>query len=114
MKIGHFLILVLLTIVIFISGCIKQSATETSYSLQAPDMLCIAACKEALDASVNLENGPCLLDPIPQNPNWVCDVAHSPRQAVDNLPENQCSAFRNGTARHFIEVTPSCELIRQN
>jgi len=31
---------------------------------------------------------------------------------VDNKPENQCSAFREGKAKHFVEVNTSCELIR--
>jgi hypothetical protein len=74
--------------------------------------LCIQACREALEAGVDLGVGPCLLDPMPAYPEWVCDVAHSPRiPEIDNLPENQCSAWREGRARHFVEVTPDCELI---
>ena len=43
----------------------------------------------------------------------VCDVAHSPREAVDDLPENQCADFREGRAHHFVEVTPDCRFIRE-
>lgn len=43
---------------------------------------------------------------------WVCDVAHQPRTAEDNLPVNQCSSYRAGKAKHFVEVTPECEFIR--
>ena len=68
---------------------------------------CIELCRSYPDS---LENGPCLSNNIA--PDWVCDVAHSPRQAVDNLPENQCSAFREGKAHHFIEVDENCELIK--
>ena len=60
------------------------------------------------------KNGPCLSDNNSEwnIADWVCDVAHSPRQDVDNLPENQCQAFRNSQAHHFVEVDSSCNFIR--
>jgi len=70
---------------------------------------CIKACKSALQTGQNLSNGPCLSDKIIDN--WVCDVAHDPREAVDNLPENQCSAYSK-TIFHFVEVDPNCNFIR--
>ena len=76
------------------------------------DRLCIQKCKEALASKSNLENGPCLLNPISEYPNWVCDVAHSPRIPADDLPENQCSAFREGKSSHFIEVSENCQVVR--
>jgi hypothetical protein len=72
---------------------------------------CVHACEEALPA--DLESGPCLLDPMHSDSSWVCDVAHEPRLDVDNAPENQCSAYRQGRAMHFIELSPRCELIRK-
>ncbi len=54
-----------------------------------------------------------MLNPIPNLPDWVCDIAHSPRQSeIDDLPENQCSAYREGRAKHFVEVDMNCNLIR--
>lgn len=73
---------------------------------------CIEACRVAMINGKDLSNGPCLLDPIPDLNDWVCDVAHNPRQDIDNLPENQCSSFREGKASHFVEVDPSCNFIR--
>jgi len=73
---------------------------------------CIEACRNAKNAGQDLSNGPCLLDPISEMPDWVCDVAHSPREDVDNLPENQCSAFRQGSAKHFVEVDVNCQFIK--
>lgn len=58
----------------------------------------------------DLSNGPCLSNEA--IPGWVADIAHSPRQAVDDLPENQCSAYRDGTAKHFVELDPEGNLIR--
>jgi hypothetical protein len=73
---------------------------------------CINACRQAMINGKDLSNGPCLLDPIPEVRDWVCDVAHWPRQDVDNLAENQCSSFREGKAKHFVEVDPACNFIR--
>lgn len=79
---------------------------------------CILLCKKALEQGVNLSNGPCLSDENPEwkFEKWVCDVAHWPRQSVDNLRENQCNewweAKHAGREIHFIEVTPSCKFIR--
>ena len=70
---------------------------------------CIALCQNALRKGQDLSNGPCLSNEIIEG--WVCDVAHKPRQPVDNLPENQCPAYGK-TAFHFIEVDPNCNFIR--
>jgi len=58
----------------------------------------------------DLSNGPCISNNL--MPDWVADVAHDPRQEVDNFPENQCAAYREGNAHHFVELDPSGSLIR--
>lgn len=73
--------------------------------------ICIATCEVKLNSSQDISNGPCLSQEGGES-DWVCDVAHNPREAVDDLPENQCNAFRNGTAHHFVEVDENCNLIR--
>jgi hypothetical protein len=78
---------------------------------QAAMNACVASCVHTRDAGDGMESGPCLLDPIPVEPDWVCDIAHSPRQGTDNLPENQCSFYLSGNSTHFIELTPECVLI---
>jgi len=78
---------------------------------EGPRELCIQACQDALARGIDLSAGPCLLDPMEEYADWVCDVAHSPRIPEDNLPENQCSAWREGRATHFVEVTPTCDFI---
>lgn len=72
--------------------------------------LCANLCKEQLNQSKSLSSGPCLSEKIAND--WACDVAHNPRQEIDNLPENQCAAFRTEYARHFVEVNENCELLR--
>jgi hypothetical protein len=67
------------------------------------------AFEEAIAEGRDLADGPCLgvvLD------NWVADVAHDPREEVDDRPENQCEAYRSGEAEHFVELDPEGELIR--
>lgn len=100
--------LALLIFIVLVAGCVKQGGEATGVNLA-----CIQECKKALEDGRDLGNGPCLLNPIPEYKDWVCDVAHDPRQvAIDNLPENQCSTYRDGSANHFVEVTPTCEFIR--
>jgi hypothetical protein len=68
--------------------------------------------KERL-AGTDLSRGPCLANPLPPpNENWVADVAHEPRRAVDDDPANQCSAYRDGEAEHFVELDTEGRLIR--
>ena len=73
---------------------------------------CMTLCQQQLAAEADLSAGPCLGNPTPGYPDWVCDVAHSPRTAVDNAPANQCAAFAAGTARHFVQVDANCAVIR--
>jgi len=92
--------------------------TQNISSKDQASSACISLCNAALKSGKYLGNGPCLSESSPDwSPNWsvsdwVCDVAHSPRQDVDNLQENQCSDYRNDKANHFVEVDASCKLIR--
>ncbi|MEM5882986.1 MAG: hypothetical protein QXQ77_01965 [Candidatus Aenigmatarchaeota archaeon] len=70
---------------------------------------CIKACIEAKAQEMNLNEGPCLSNKIIEN--WVCDVAHNPREPIDDVEENQCPEYGK-TAFHFIEVDPNCNFIR--
>lgn len=58
----------------------------------------------------DFSQGPCLSNAI--LPNWVADIAHSPRIAADDLPHNQCPAYLEGRAKHFVELDPDGNLIR--
>jgi len=71
---------------------------------------CVSACQDALSENRSLDNGPCLLDQM-MDSDWVCDIAHSPRQETDNKAENQCSSFINQTSHHFIELSQDCVII---
>lgn len=112
-KFFGFIILIFFSI--FLSGCQKQGQEITNavtglgaidQKIQADKDLAVAQAKElyrqAMLNNEDLSNGPCLSNDL--IPDWVADIAHNPRQAVDNQPENQCSAFREGRAHHFVEL----------
>jgi hypothetical protein len=80
----------------------KDAAVAAAYAIYA----------QATTAGVVMENGPCLADPLAAMPEWVVDVAHDPRQEVDDDPANQCSSYRSGQADHFVELDPAGNLIR--
>jgi len=106
------LLLLLMTASLIISGCVQQGDQTTQSVSEQAKQKCIETC---MMINWDLTNrSPCLSDNNTawNISDWVCDVAHSPRQPVDNLPENQCSAFREGKARHFVEVGPDCKIIR--
>ena len=67
---------------------------------------CVSLCQKQ---KTDLRAGPCLSNQITEN--WVCDVAHKPREAVDEDPALQCPEYGK-SAKHFVEVTPDCKLIR--
>lgn len=67
------------------------------------------AYAEAKAAGTDFSSGPCLGVVLE---NWVADVAHDPREDVDDEPENQCEAYRSGEAEHFVELDPDGDLIR--
>lgn len=65
-----------------------------------------AAVKEGID----LSTGPCLTNDL--RPGWVVDVVHSPRERIDDLPQNQCPAFLEGRATHFVELDTKGNVVR--
>jgi hypothetical protein len=67
------------------------------------------AYQQALARGESLSQGPCLGAIMP---GWVADIAHKPRQSVDDRPENQCAAYRMGEAGHFVELDEQGNVIR--
>lgn len=61
---------------------------------------------------IALDDGPCIAENLSGLDDWVVDIAHEPREDVDDLSENQCQRYRDGEASHFVELTPAGELIR--
>lgn len=59
---------------------------------------------------VDFSNGPCLTDAL--MPGWVLDLVHNPREAIDDLSENQCRSFLEGSAKHFVELDLNGNFVR--
>jgi len=95
------------------SGPEEKPKLQATFTITSADQLarqeCIMLCKEK-QQELDLSRGPCLSGSIIDD--WVCDVAHDPREAVDDDPANQCPEFGD-TASHFVEVSPECNFIRQ-
>jgi len=102
-------------LLILFSGCTQQ--IQNQQNNQSQDLSekakqdCINLCQSEKIKGTDLSNGPCLSDAIVED--WVCDVAHNPREAADNNPENQCPAFGQGQAHHFVEVDSDCNFIKK-
>lgn len=58
----------------------------------------------------DFSSGPCLSNAL--MPGWVVDIAHNPRIPLDDLEQNQCQSFIEGSAKHFVELDPDGNLIR--
>ncbi|MBI4319475.1 MAG: hypothetical protein HY675_13385 [Chloroflexi bacterium] len=59
---------------------------------------------------IDLSSGPCLSEEVMDD--WCVDIVHTPRQAIDNRPENQCKLYRTGKVHHFVELDLDGNLVR--
>lgn len=62
------------------------------------------------DARVDFTDGPCLSNDLLNG--WVLDLVHKPRIASDNLAENQCAAYLEGRAKHYVEMDLEGNIIK--
>lgn len=92
-----------------------SSPDENSQEATAP-----AVADDVLKNALNLyiqkktegtdfSKGPCLGKAAD---DWVVDIAHNPRQAVDDKAGNQCADYVEGRAHHFVELDPDGKLIK--
>ena len=125
----YYLTLLLLAGVFLISGCAtRNAANDNSFTAaevvtgaadlkikeKADKDLAVAKAKELFRAAFyngdDLSSGPCLSNNLMDG--WVADIAHNPRQAIDDDPANQCQAYLDGTASHFVELDTEGNLIK--
>jgi hypothetical protein len=103
-----------LAVCLFVSSCGgDDDEPSQSEKIQAIGQAQVAF-QQARVAGQDLSAGPCIAEslPAPGLSDWVADIAHDPRQAVDDEPKNQCQRYRDGEAHHFVELTPTGQLIR--
>ena len=107
--------------VYIVVGVLIILAGVGSYFISLPDKYannidiakerCTEQCIKAQGLGRDLSEGPCLSNEIVEG--WVCDVVHSPRVSlIDDKAQNQCSAYSEHKATHFVEVSPLCKIVR--
>lgn len=101
-----FLLIAVLVAIVVTSGCVVSNGSAGASQASSA---CQEKCLQLVSTNIDFTNGPCLDDNITSG--WVCDMAHGPRQAVDDDPANQCPSFGK-TAHHFVEVSENCRIIR--
>jgi hypothetical protein len=96
--------------VIMLAGCIRDGASdeEREHAIEAAQ----AVYAEHVAAGLDFSDGPCIAEELEDVPGWSVDVAHDPRETIDDQPENQCQAYRDGRTEHFVELDPEGNLIR--
>lgn len=110
--------IILLMILIFATGCqpiddlqiFISNESKVASEKQSAKIKCMELCQDEISNEKDLSSGPCLSEEIIQG--WVCDIAHNPRQEVDNKSDNQCQNFISGKASHFVELDGNCNLIK--
>jgi hypothetical protein len=74
----------------------------------------IAAARQVYEQEkangTDFTSGPCIAEEVIDD--WSVDIAHDPRQDVDDAPQNQCQLYRDGTTHHFVELDEEGNLIR--
>jgi len=90
-------------------GCAEGYLVPREQSVMSEVQKCQLKCSMMARSGADMSPGPCVGK---VSDDWVCDVAHSPRIPADDLPQNQCPEYLNGSAHHFVEVTPECQPIR--
>lgn len=66
---------------------------------------------EKKNLGYDFTNGPCLTNDL--LPLWVADIVHNPRdKEIDNLEKNQCQAYLEGRAKHFVELDINGNVVR--
>ena len=93
-------------------GLTGETAVKTGQ--KAEKDLAIAEARNVFSVKkaegIDMSSGPCLSNRLIED--WVFDIAHNPRQEIDDQPENQCSVYREGKAHHFVEFDPEGNLMR--
>lgn len=84
-------------------------STDMNREVIIEEAQALAVQKKKMYSESEWAKGPCLGK---VNDEWVVDIAHNPRIAIDDNPDNQCVDFAEGKVKHFVELTPDGKLIK--
>lgn len=95
-------------------GKTEKTAATYQVGVSTEDDLAVQEAKQVYarekQMGTDFSNGPCLTNDLMQD--WVADTVHSPRIEVDDQPQNQCRAYLEGRAHHFVELDIDGNLVR--
>ena len=106
------LALLALLVAVLLAGCGGYGGAMSTADQDRAVREAMQVFDDAKASGVDLSAGPCIAEQLRGLPDWVADIAHDPRQPVDDEAANQCDRFRAGEAHHFVELDPSGKLIR--
>lgn len=105
-----------LTVILVVSALVIRMGKQPTYkkgSSATYDMAvgeALSLYRKRLVEGIDMSSGPCLSNDLMIG--WVVDVVHSPREAMDDLSENQCAAYLEGRASHFVEIDTNGNIVR--
>ena len=99
-------------VAVLVAGCGGGGGTVSVSDQDKAISQALLAFNQAESSGKDLSNGPCIAEHLPGLPDWAADIAHNPRDPVDNQPQNQCSSYAAGQTHHFVELTPEGAVIR--
>ncbi len=90
------------------AGCGGESELEEARAVlnDARD-----AYEAEAESGRDFSDGPCIANPLPDREDWVVVVVREPRDQ-DRSAADRCSAYRDGTAEHFVELDEFGHVIR--
>lgn len=100
-----------LTALLMLTSCIvgdSVSEEEKAQAIRAATEVFAREQARGMDFSA----GPCIAERLEALPDWSVDIAHDPRQDIDDRAENQCQAYRDGRTHHFVELDPTGRVIK--
>ena len=106
-------LLLVLSFVVIVGTTLLILFLDTGPSQSELDSAVGKAKQLYYEANLNgtdFSSGPCLSNAL--MPGWVVDIVHDPRQDIDDLDQNMCPAYKEGRAKHFVELSPEGNLIR--
>jgi hypothetical protein len=98
-------------VLLLVGGCVGGSSASKADTARA-ETEAATVYEQAKASDRDLSAGPCIAERLPDLPDWSVDIAHQPRQPVDDRPENQCEAYRSGQTHHFVELDPDGHVMR--
>lgn len=96
------LLMIIATLFVFSNSSVS-STTQTVSDTKKNELTTLAQKEfnKQKAAGVKMDSGPCLGKIAV---GWVADVIHNPRIEEDDKPANQCTDYRNGTVKNYIEL----------